>query len=577
MDAHGGRVPLAPRKTTTTLSNRPATSATMRGTAQTSQSLSAGREATEAMFSRLCDRMQVNGFAWPTPDGDTWTDDNDAVPAGYTYLAQLVAHDLVQNSAQLPLISDFPGVLQRDYRTQRLVLDTLYGGGPGTEPAPYGVDTADSGERCLFRLGRVRDREPINSDFATGPNANPTEPTLLDQQPARDIPRMRCPHMTDAAKRLTSPDALVADARNDQHLLVSQLTALFLELHNIIFRKVRALQVAPSSQLAADLNLPQRADFDETAHFVMAQNDLAFLHARKLLAFVYRRVVMQDLIRRLLDPGVYDGYATGRLRPKSHGAQVPAEFSHAAFRFGHVMARFSYKLNDHLERNASIKDVLDRSSARESRLVPLARDWLIDWSHFFDLGDGKSINASRRIQPYSAMGSLATDDVVINEKGRNGGLFYRDLLRGYEANVASVQSLINALPPEEVARSQLLKDIGYRETRIGEWLRHSPGVKFTPEERVALSKSPPLIFFVLFEAAMTQQGRRLGILGSSIIADVVFAAFNNNRAVIEADPAVSSLATQVFGQSIPKDMAALITFSKANGGLADVSTTPPSA
>ncbi|MFL5156218.1 MAG: hypothetical protein ACJ8C3_25600 [Microvirga sp.] len=43
-----------------------------------------------------------------------------------------------------------------------------------------------------------------------------------------------------------------------------------------------------------------------------------------------------------------------------------------------------------------------------------------------------------------------------------------------------------------------------------------------------MSQDPPLFFFVLFEAAHTQDGERLGILGSIIAAEIFFAAYKKN-------------------------------------------------
>ena len=44
---------------------------------------------------------------------------------------------------------------------------------------------------------------------------------------------------------LPAPDALVADARNDQHLIIAQLTALLHELHNIVFGAVYFVLASP--------------------------------------------------------------------------------------------------------------------------------------------------------------------------------------------------------------------------------------------------------------------------------------------------------------------------------------------
>ena len=78
------------------------------------------------------------------------------------------------------------------------------------------------------------------------------------------------------------PDALIADPRNDDHLIISQLTALFHQLHNIIYAKLSDTQAGPSSDL---------------------QNYRQFLEARKIAALAYRSVIINDLLKLLLEPG----------------------------------------------------------------------------------------------------------------------------------------------------------------------------------------------------------------------------------------------------------------------------------
>ena len=52
---------------------------------------------------------------------------NEEMPAGYTYLLQLMAHDLVESTVPSWAAAD-AGIESRNMRSGRLVLDTLYGG-----------------------------------------------------------------------------------------------------------------------------------------------------------------------------------------------------------------------------------------------------------------------------------------------------------------------------------------------------------------------------------------------------------------------------------------------------------------
>ena len=507
------------------------------------------------LASRMCEPIPVGTFrvGWPQ-------DDNLTIPAGYTYLAQLVAHDLVQNVGALPPISEFTGQLQRDYRIQRMALDTIYGSGPSPGATHFEPSRSGFGRELMLRLGHVRKEEGH-------PAQEP--PPLLTGQPARDIARGRCPFRGDTGAgelgpiaRNGTPDAMIADLRNDDHVIIAQMTALFHEAHNIILQKLMGRHGSITQSIK---------------HRV-------FLEARKVLAFVYRRIVVLDLLNRLLDPHVYEEYRDAKRDPLDPDtltdSRVPVEFSHAAYRFGHIMARFSYMLNTELEteltQNPALQHLMDRSSSRRSDLVPLARTWLVDWSHFFDLGDGKRLNFSRRITPFAGKGFFTDKTSVGHEAGDlKGGLYFLDLLRGYQAGVATVDSLIANLSPEQRERSQLLSEPSLRQNEIGKWLTQRPS-DFDSDELVSLSTNPPLLFFILFEAAHQHQGMRLGTLGSTILAEVFLISMKLNEDVIEHDRAMPDLLKSVFGSSFPADMPfptdmpGLIKFIKAEGGLKPV-------
>jgi hypothetical protein len=502
--------------------------------------------ATRKMLEALVVHMKL--CPWPLPE------DNPNIPAGYTYLAQLAAHDLVNNIAPLPRLDDRPGYFARDYRTDRLVLDTIYGGGPVTTHLPFAINGHPRNPRHSLRLGYVL------------PSEQSPRPSPMTDQPARDIGRVACPFLTDAPG-VGVPDPLLADPRNDDHLIISQLTALLHELHNIIYARLAA----------ADAGLPASTDEFQTYR--------RFLEARKITALVYRKVIIDDLLSKLLEPHVYAYYAADTTRyphdflDQCDDGRVPVEFSHAAYRFGHVMARFTYSINDRLGETATIKEILDRTSSRRPDKLPLACAWLIDWLRFFPGAGQQSVNYSRRITPFVAGGPLAAKSHFPNEDAADGGLFYRDLIRGADAGVRTVASLIEHLRPEHLAHpgpgSELLRDPGYREHVVGEWLRTSSSSSLPGPDAVALSQNPPLFFFVLFEAAHSQNGERLGILGSTIVAEVFFAAYKKSRPVIEEDATLWPRLAQVFPGDIPGDMPAVIDFIQSNGGLKPVACPGP--
>ena len=67
---------------------------------------------------------------WPPSrhaDIECW--ENPDIPSGYTYLAQLVAHDCVFTSAPTGAVSQI-GTGVKSWRSSLLQLETIYGGGP---------------------------------------------------------------------------------------------------------------------------------------------------------------------------------------------------------------------------------------------------------------------------------------------------------------------------------------------------------------------------------------------------------------------------------------------------------------
>jgi hypothetical protein len=244
------------------------------------------------------------------------------------------------------------------------------------------------------------------------------------------------------------------------------------------------------------------------------------------------------------------------------------------------MARFSYALTPKqmngttVPRQRTLAEVLDRSSSRAPAMLPVACNWLVDWSYFFKKRDDPpppGFNFSRPIQPYAGTSPLAEDTYFPNEDDAHGGIFYRDLIRGADAGVRTVGSIIARIREADRKRSQLLDDASYRREKIRAWLQASDQHTFGNEELDSLSQDPPLFFFVLFEAAHTQDGERLGVLGSIIVAEIFFAAYKNTTEAIEDDRAGTTKSAFVFGDDIPSDMPDLIKFVRCNGGLAEVS------
>ena len=430
--------------------------------------------------------------------------ENPFIPSGYTYLLQFIAHDLVHSAIPLSVAGGL-GRGTANARRTPLRLETLYGSGPVGSPHIYALDAPNDDRRTKLRLGRMRWKE---NEPATG-------------CPFRDIARAQAENVTGidrsiAGVRVALTEALVADPRNDDHAVMSQLTALLALLHNGLVDIIRR----------------QEGHAVPNARFGAAYK--RFLCARGALTAIYHNIIRNDLMQRVLHPAVHASYGgpaphfIDRLDPASNAIgdwEIPLEFSHGAFRFGHAMVRPEYQIND-----LSLHDLnntLEKSSMNDPANMPLDETWMVQWSRFFEIG-GSTPNFSRRIGPHLSDG-LGNDQIFpAFDETERVGLLYRDLLGASLAGMWSVDALIAEIggrQPQFIAMSRLLADRAYRVDQLRGWLLSGRAYgALTDEDIETLSNDPPLPFFILFEAMQQTGGLHLGLLGSIIVSEVIFGA-----------------------------------------------------
>jgi hypothetical protein len=383
----------------------------------------------------------------------------------------------------------------------------------------YAQDTPDDERRTKLRLGRMRWKDKAVEAGC----------------PFRDIARAPAENVTGidrsiAGKRVALTEALIADPRNDDHAIMSQLTALFALLHNGLVDIVRRGEPAagPNASLGAAYK--------------------RFLCARDALTLIYHNIIRKDLMRRAMHPAIYAAYSrpspnfidrlaheedsAARGMREQEGWQVPLEFSHGAFRFGHAMVRPEYRINDIFTQD--LNDTLEKTSANDPVNMPLDSTWIVQWSRFFEI-KGSRPNFSRRIGPYLSDG-LGNDQIfpAVDHTNRVG-LLYRDLLGAALAGLWSVNALvaeIAARRPHLIGVSRLLADRSYRISQIRAWLTLEAAYGgLSSEDIETIANDPPLPFFILFEAMQQPRaaGLCLGPLGSIIVSEVIFSALAKNE------------------------------------------------
>jgi heme peroxidase len=439
-------------------------------------------------LERLAERMTAHQEERPTPETEHDPEEDSEITAAYTYLGQFTDHDLTFDPTSqlrefLKTAEQLDGL--KDYRTPRFDLDNLYGRGPADQPYLYDAD----GIRML--LG-----EPM-----TG---NPFDPR------ARQIPR--------------GPNgrALIGDPRNDENRIVAQLHAVFLRFHNKV----------------AD-HLGKTASFDEVRQQVR-------WHYQWMLVTDFLPAVVNETTYRSIFADLH--HPAPRLPGIEHGLQfMPVEFSVAAFRFGHSMARPEYRLNTTIDRRpiftrdrrgrAPTDDAADLGGFR-----PIPSDWAIDWQFFIDLEPGKKAQAisplydpltrkpqhaykidTSLVSPLRYLPSRITSPPSI--------LALRNLERGRVFLLPSGQEVARALGEDPIPGDKLM--IG----KATEGAEQKPLADFVP----GLADRAPLWAYILSEAQVTSWKDRgsaaskdvipvkLGPVGGRIVAGV-FAA------LLQGDP-----------------------------------------
>jgi hypothetical protein len=470
-----------------------------------------GLPKVRALMNRLSRRMDAE-IKWPAHKDATlecW--ENSGIPSGYTYLLQFVAHDLVHSAIPISVAGSL-GADSANSRRAALKLETLFGSGPVGSPFIYAQDAPNDERRTKLRLGRMRWKDKAVEAGC----------------PFRDIARTPAENVTGidrsiAGHRVALTEALVADPRNDDHAIMSQLTALFALLHNSLIDIVRRGEPAagPNASLGAAYK--------------------RFLCARDALTLIYHNIIRKDLMRRAMHPAIYAAYsgpipnfiesaARGKLQQDSW--QVPLEFSHGAFRFGHAMVRPEYRINDIFTHD--LNTTLEKTSANDPVNMPLDSSWMVQWSQFFEI-NGSRPNFSRRIGPFLSDG-LGNDQIfpAVDQTNRVG-LLYRDLLGASLAGLWSVNALVTELGarrPHLIGMSRLLADRPYRISQIREWLASETAYGGLDSEDIeTIANDPPLPFFILFEAMQQPhaEGLCLGPLGSIIVSEVIFGALADNE------------------------------------------------
>jgi len=355
----------------------------------------------------------------------------------------------------------------------------------------------------------------------------------------RDIGRGRPPAGNGEPLPELNSEALIADPRNDATPVLAQFTAIFHLLHNTVMARLDAAMPAGVGDSSATVR---------RKHFAFA---------REVVGTVFRACLRHDLLQRLLHPAIYSRYMSNPVFIDDKGSGLPLEFSHAVARFGHAMVRPFYHLNGDKE-PVGLDRLLWLNSKHMPGNFPLDADSVVQWRRFFELGSKPRPNFSSRIGPQmQRFGAVMPPGI--------NSLADRDLARTTTVDLWSVWALrkeIESRAPGTTGLSPLLCDPDKARAQIRDGLSGLSGNSgLSAADIGAIADDPPLAFFVLFEAAQApNDGKHLGVLGSVIVAEVMFGALAaaGTRGVMDIAAQIHGGSTAPFS-ALAKQIAAIRT------------------
>jgi Animal haem peroxidase len=397
------------------------------------------------------------GNAMNDPSPNTPAGDNLNVPAGFTYLGQFVDHDITLDTTALQETIVDPMAVQ-NFRTPKLDLDSLYGSGPDVQPYLYQLNDPD-----LFLIGTTNENKP---------KGDPLVPTKLPN----DLPRAQ------------STLGLLGDSRNDENLIVAQLHLAFLKFHNKIVAGIRDKSIKP--QYSTDKSV--------------------FIQARELVIWHYQWIVLNDFLTRILDKDQLETVLNKGRRFYKFNEEpfIPVEFSVAAYRLGHSMVRAVYDYNRVFTPlpggvTPATLELLFLFTAKSGKFgefanIPIPSDWIIDWRRFFQIDPNVQVGFSRKLDPFLVDPLKNLPNVPLPNS-----LAVRNLLRGRSLGLPSGQSVARFMKLQPLTRAEI-----------------STGTDGAVAVKHNFHIESPLWYYILKEAQVQGQGKRLGQVGSRILAEV---------------------------------------------------------
>lgn len=398
----------------------------------------------------------------------TFSPDNPNNPnmtAGVTFFGQFLDHDLTL-ALRAPLLENTNPRQTTNFRTAEFDLDSVYGNGPTGSPELYDPDSGG----IKFKVEAIPDSDRFSRNGVQ----------------RFDLPR-------DA-----NNNAIIADSRNDENLLISQFHLAMLKFHNAVVDRLRA-DPANAARSAQEI-------------FKEAQQQVRWHYQWIVLKEFLPLTIGQDRVDEILRNGprfyrVADRTQDNLFRSPRREPLIPVEFAVAAYRFGHSQVRPSYRLNFGAAPGGEFFAFIFDDSAdpndpdpKDMRGGKRAARRFVDWQTFFKF-DGVNFRPNKKIDS-----KLSTPLMLLpGSRGPAPGLpndgvqslASRNLMRHVNFGIPSGQAIARVMQVRVLTPEQLSELAPF-----------------------GMDRSTPLWYYILKEAEVLEDGLRMGPVGSRIVGEV---------------------------------------------------------
>jgi len=390
---------------------------------------------------------------------------NPNMTAGVTFFGQFLDHDLTL-ALKAPTLEQTNPRRTTNFRTAEFDLDSVYGNGPDRSPELYDTSSGNikfkveaiPGSELVSRKGAVR------YDLPRDPNNN----------------------------------AIIADGRNDENIIISQFHLAMLKFHNAVTDHIR--------KDPAFTNRPAKDVFNE------AQRQVRWHYQWIIVNEFLPMTIGQDRVNQILRNGprfynVTDRSQDGVFRNALREPLIPVEFAVAAYRFGHSQVRPSYRINFgpnaespafmFIFDDAQDPNDPDPNDMRGGKRAPRR---FVDWQTFFKFDENnfrpnKLIDTKLSSPLMHLLGSrgpapgMPSDGIL--------SLASRNLMRHVNFGIPSGQAIARVMGAPVLTPEQLAELAPFR-----------------------MDRSTPLWYYILKEAEVLEKGLRMGPVGGRIVGEV---------------------------------------------------------